>query len=138
LNRYEVAACVALAVVIALAGVALWRRLRGDDAGAVASLIGAAIGVAAAVLALFLGQRRRTEEAEAKADDAAKKAKTETVRAEVAAIETAETRDLSAIQVDTARDVTRIEIDGERAKATGPAAGELEDIVARYKKEHPE
>lgn len=138
MTRYELAAAFAMALVIALAGVALWRRLRGDDAGALAALVGAAVAVAGAVLSLFLGERRRAADAEARAEEAAERAREAKVSAEVSALETAETKDLTAIQVDVAKDVTKIEVDGERAKLEGPAPGELEAIVARYKKEHPE
>jgi len=138
MSRWEVGAAISLVAVGVLSVVLLWRRMAGDRQGALAAVAGIVVAVAAAVWSYVMGQRRRVDEAEAKAEEAAERARVETVRADVAAIESAETKDLTAIQVDTARDVTRIEIDGEHAKATGPAAGELEAILAAYKKEHPD
>jgi len=137
-SRWDVGASIALVAVGVLSVVLLWRRMLGDRPGALAAAGAIAAAVAAAVWSYVMGQRRRVDEAEAKAEAAAERARVETVRADVAAIESAETKDLTAIQVDTARDVTRIEIEGEHAKATGPAAGELEAILAAYKKEHPD
>lgn len=138
MSRWEVGAAISLVAVGVLSVVLLWRRMTGDRQGALAAVAGIVVAVAAAVWSYVMGQRRRVEEAEAKAEEAAERARVETVRADVAAIESAETKDLTAIQVDTARDVTRIEIDGEHAKATGPAAGELEALLAAYRKEHPD
>lgn len=142
MTRWDVGAAIALVAVGVLSVVLLWRRMVGDRPGALAAVAGIVLAVGAAVWSYVMGQRKRADdriaEAEAKAEEAAERARVETVRADVAAIESAETKDLTAIQVDTARDVTRIEIDGEHAKATGPAAGELEAILAAYKKEHPE
>lgn len=138
MSRWDVGAAISLVAVGVLSVVLLWRRMAGDRQGALAAVAGIVVAVAAAVWSYVMGQRRRVDEAEAKAEEAAERARVETVRADVAAIESAETKDLTAIQVDTARDVTRIEIDGEHAKATGPAAGELEAILAAYKKEHPD
>lgn len=138
MSRWDVGAAIALVAVGVLSVVLLWRRMLGDRPGALAAAGAIVAAVAAAIWSYVMGQRRRVEEAEAKAEAAAERARVETVRAEVGAIETAETRDLSAIQVDTARDVTRIEIEGEHARATGPAAGELEAILAAYRKEHPD
>ena len=138
MSRWDVGAAIALVAVGVLSVVLLWRRMLGDRPGALAAAGAIVAAVAAAIWSYVMGQRRRVEEAEAKAEAAAERARVETVRADVAAIESAETRDLTAIQVDTARDVTRIEIDGEHARATGPAAGELEAILAAYKKEHPD
>ncbi len=138
MSRWDVGAAIALVAVGVLSVVLLWRRMVGDRPGAIAAAGAIVAAVAAAVWSYVMGQRRRVEEAETKAEEAAERARVETVRADVAAIESAETKDLTAIQVDTARDVTRIEIDGEHAKATGPAAGELEAILAAYKKEHPD
>ena len=138
MSRWEVGAAISLVAVGVLSVVLLWRRMAGDRQGALAAVAGIVVAVAAAVWSYVMGQRRRVEEAETKAEEAAERARVETVRADVAAIDSAETKDLTAIQVDTARDVARIEIDGEHAKATGPAAGELEAILAAYKKEHPD
>lgn len=138
MSRWDVGAAIALVAVGVLSVVLLWRRMVGDRPGALAAVAGIVAAVGAAIWCYVMGQRRRVDEAEAKAEEAAERARVETVRADVAAIESAETKDLTAIQVDTARDVTRIEIDGEHAKATGPAAGELEAILAAYKKEHPD
>lgn len=138
MSRWDVGAALALVAVGVLAVVLLWRRMVGDRPGAIAAVVGIVVAVAAAVWSYVMGQRRRAEEAEALAEEAAERARSSKVLADVARIETAETRDLSAIQVDTAMDVTRIEIDGEHAKATGPAAGELEAILAAYRKEHPD
>ena len=138
MTRWEVGAAIALVAVAVLSVVLLWRRMVGDRPGALAAVAGIVVAVGAAVWSYVMGQRRRVEEAEAKAEEAAERARIETVRADVAAIESAETKDLTAIQVDTARDVTRIEIEGEHARATGPAAGELEAILAAYRKENPE
>jgi hypothetical protein len=137
-SRWDIAAAIAWVAVGVLSVVLLWRRMLGDRPGALAAAGAIVVAVAASIWSYVMGQRRRVDEAEAKAEEAAERARVETVRADVAAIESAETRDLSAIQVDTARDVTRIEIEGEHARATGPAAGELEAILAAYKKEHPE
>jgi len=137
-SRWDVGAAIALVAAGVLSVVLLWRRMLGDRPGALAAAGAIVAAVAAAIWSYVMGQRRRVDEAEAKAEEAAERARVETVRADVAAIESAETRDLTAIQVDTARDVTRIEIEGEHARATGPAAGELEAILAAYKKEHPE
>lgn len=138
MSRWDVGAAIALVAVGVLSVVLLWRRMLGDRPGALAAAGAIVAAVATAVWSYVVGQRRRVDEAEAKAEDAADRARAAKAAAEVAAIESAETRDLTAIQVDTARDVTRIEIDGEHAKATGPAAGELEAILAAYKKEHPD
>lgn len=138
MSRWEVGAAISLVAVGVLSVVLLWRRMVGDRPGAIAAALGILAAVGATVWSYVMGQRRRVDEAEAKAEEAAERARVETVRADVAAIESAETKDLTAIQVDTARDVARIEIDGEHAKATGPAAGELEAILAAYKKEHPD
>ncbi len=138
MSRWDIAAAIAWVAVGVLSVVLLWRRMLGDRPGALAAAGAIVVAVAASIWSYVMGQRRRVDEAEAKAEEAAERARVETVRADVAAIESAETRDLSAIQVDTARDVTRIEIEGEHARATGPAAGELEAILAAYKKEHPE
>ena len=138
MTRWEVGAAIALVAVAVLSVVLLWRRMVGDRPGALAAVAGIVVAVGAAVWSYVMGQRRRVDEAEAKAEEAAERARVETVRADVAAIESAETKDLTAIQVDTARDVTRIEIEGEHARATGPAAGELEAILAAYRKENPE
>lgn len=138
MSRWDIAAAIAWVAVGVLSVVLLWRRMLGDRPGALAAAGAIVVAVAASIWSYVMGQRRRVDEAEAKAEEAAERARVETVRADVAAIESAETRDLSAIQVDTARDVTRIEIEGEHARATGPAAGELEAILAAYKKEHPD
>lgn len=138
MSRWDVGAAIAWVAVGVLAVVLLWRRMLGDRPGALAAAGAIVAAVAASIWSYVMGQRRRVDEAEAKAEEAAERARVETVRADVAAIESAETRDLSAIQIDTTRDVTRIEIEGEHARATGPAAGELEAILAAYKKEHPD
>lgn len=138
MSRWDIGLALAVASVIALSGVLLWRRMAGDKPGAVAAAIGAVLFAVASAWLYTMGRRREVEDAELKAEDAADRARAAKAAAEVAAIESAETRDLSAIQVDTARDVTRIEIEGEHARATGPAAGELEAILAAYRKEHPE
>lgn len=138
MRAFEAAALALVVAAAILAGIALWRRLAGDAWGAVAALVGVLLAAAGAVWALLSGQRKQLLDAEEAAEAAADRARAEAVRADVARIEAAETRDLTAIQVDTARDVTRIEIDGEHARATGPAAGELEAILAAYKKEHPD
>jgi type VI protein secretion system component VasK len=137
-TRWDVGAAIALVAVGVLAVVLLWHRMVGDRPGSLAAAGAIVAAVAAAIWSYVMGQRRRVDEAEAKAEEAAERARVETVRADVAAIESAETRDLTAIQVDTVRDVTRIEIEGEHAKATGPAAGELEAILAAYRKDHPD
>ena len=138
MSRWDVGAAIALVAVVVLSVVLLWRRMLGDRPGSLAAVSGIVVAVAGAIWSYVVGQRRRVDEAEARAEEAAERARVAKTASEVAAIESAETRDLSAIQVDTARDVTRIEIDGEHAKATGPAAGELEAILAAYKKEHPD
>lgn len=138
MTRWDVGAAIALVAVGVLSVVLLWRRMVGDRPGSIAAAGAIVAAVAAAVWSYVAGQRRRVDEAEARAEEAAERARVETVRADVAAIESAETKDLTAIQVDTARDVTRIEIEGEHARASGPAAGELEAILAAYRKEHPE
>lgn len=138
MSRWDIGLALAVASVIALSGVLLWRRMAGDKPGAVSAAIGAVLFTVASAWLYTMGRRREVEDAELKAEDAADRARAAKAAAEVAAIESAETRDLTAIQVDTARDVTRIEIEGEHARATGPAAGELEAILAAYKKEHPD
>lgn len=142
MSRWDVGTAIALVAVGVLSVVLLWRRMVGDRPGSIAAAGAVVAAVAAAVWSYVMSQRKRADdriaEAEARAEEAAERARVETVRADVAAIESAETRDLTAIQVDTARDVTRIEIDGEHARTTGPAAGDLEAILAAYRKEHPE
>lgn len=138
MSRWDVGAALALVAVGVLAVVLLWRRMVGDRPGSLAAAGAIVVAVGAAIWSYVMGQRRRVDDAEAKAEEASERERVARVASEVAAIESAETRDLSAIQVDTARDVTRIEIEGEHARATGPAAGELEAILAAYRKEHPE
>lgn len=137
MSRWDVGAAVALVAVGVLAVVLLWRRMVGDRPGSLAAAGAIVVAVGAAIWSYVMGQRRRVDDAEAKAEEASERERVARVASEVAAIESAETKDLTAIQVDTARDVTRIEIEGEHARATGPAAGELEAILAAYRKEHP-
>jgi membrane associated rhomboid family serine protease len=71
MSRWEVGAAISLVAVGVLSVVLLWRRMVGDRPGSIAAAGAIVAAVAAAVWSYVMGQRRRVDEAEAKAEEAA-------------------------------------------------------------------
>lgn len=136
MNRWDVGTAIALVAVGVLAVVLLWRRLAGDRPGALAAAAGIVGAVAAAIGAYVASQRRRAREAREGEERARAALKSASVRADIAQIRQVEAEQVRRVAVAAEVERSGIREAGAKAEA-GPAPGELEDILADYRREGP-